>query len=160
MQWAARQRHHDNHDLDLDHRDHLDGAIGSCVVAAPQHPSTPLLLHLSFYHSDMPRDLPAPSATTSTATATSSLVLHRDASRMHQQRLAKAGVRPFAQLLNRDDLDDCDWLEHAAFDPIEAASRAKVARHFLLVDHLLLLPSHLGLRQALGSRTTAWSLPS
>ena len=37
------------------------------------------------------------------------------------------GVHPFAQLLNRDDLDDCDWLEHAAFDPIEAATREKVS---------------------------------
>ena len=36
------------------------------------------------------------------------------------------GVRPYASLLNIDDLDDCDWLEHAAFDPVEAASREKV----------------------------------
>lgn len=35
-------------------------------------------------------------------------------------------IHPFVQLLNADDLDDCDWLEHAAFDPIEAASREKV----------------------------------
>lgn len=35
-------------------------------------------------------------------------------------------IRPFGLLLNPDDLDDCDWLEHAAFDPIEAASREKV----------------------------------
>jgi hypothetical protein len=35
-------------------------------------------------------------------------------------------IHPFAQLLNYGDLDDCDWLEHAAFDPIEAATREKV----------------------------------
>jgi hypothetical protein len=35
-------------------------------------------------------------------------------------------IHPFAQLLNYEDLDDCDWLEHAAFDPIEAATREKV----------------------------------
>jgi hypothetical protein len=36
-------------------------------------------------------------------------------------------IHPFAQLLSRDDLDDCDWLEHAAFDDIEAATREKVS---------------------------------
>jgi hypothetical protein len=36
-------------------------------------------------------------------------------------------IRPFGQLLNFEDLDDCDWLEHAAFDPVEAASREKVS---------------------------------
>jgi putative heme degradation protein len=35
-------------------------------------------------------------------------------------------LHPFASLLNQDDLDDCDWLEHAAFDDNEAASREKV----------------------------------
>jgi hypothetical protein len=35
-------------------------------------------------------------------------------------------IHPFVQLLNSDDLDDCDWLEHAAFDAIEAATREKV----------------------------------
>lgn len=35
-------------------------------------------------------------------------------------------LHPFASLLNRDDLDDCDWLEHVAFDENEAASREKV----------------------------------
>jgi hypothetical protein len=38
-------------------------------------------------------------------------------------------IHPFAQLLSRDDLDDCDWLEHAAFDPIEAATRDKVSMY-------------------------------
>lgn len=35
-------------------------------------------------------------------------------------------VHPFGALLNCEDLDECDWLEHAAFDPIEAASREKL----------------------------------
>lgn len=35
-------------------------------------------------------------------------------------------IYPFVQLLNAEDLDDCDWLEHAAFDPVEAATREKV----------------------------------
>lgn len=40
----------------------------------------------------------------------------------------KADIHPFSSLLSVDDLDDCDWLEHAAFDPIEAASREKVSQ--------------------------------
>jgi hypothetical protein len=44
-----------------------------------------------------------------------------------EQRFRKMqNIHPFAQLLNYEDLDDCDWLEHAAFDPIEAATREKV----------------------------------
>ncbi|KAJ4363093.1 hypothetical protein N0V83_010213 [Neocucurbitaria cava] len=44
-----------------------------------------------------------------------------------EDRFKKMGdIHPFAQLLNLDDLDDCDWLEHAAFDPIEAATREKL----------------------------------
>ncbi|OAG01405.1 acyl-CoA N-acyltransferase [Paraphaeosphaeria sporulosa] len=39
-------------------------------------------------------------------------------------------LHPFASLLNQDDLDDCDWLEHAAFDESEAASREKVGPVF------------------------------
>lgn len=35
-------------------------------------------------------------------------------------------IHPLSQLLNAEDLDDCDWVEHAAFDAIEAASREKV----------------------------------
>jgi hypothetical protein len=42
------------------------------------------------------------------------------------KKIKDAGVHPFVQLLNCEDLDDCDWLEHAAFDPIEAATREKV----------------------------------
>jgi hypothetical protein len=38
----------------------------------------------------------------------------------------KKSIHPFAQLLNREDLDDCDWLEHVAFNEIEAATREKV----------------------------------
>lgn len=48
-----------------------------------------------------------------------------------EQRFKKMkDIHPFAQLLNYEDLDDCDWLEHAAFDAIEAASREKVSNHF------------------------------
>ncbi|KAF1843517.1 acetyltransferase [Cucurbitaria berberidis CBS 394.84] len=44
-----------------------------------------------------------------------------------EERFKKMGkIHPFAQLLNVEDLDDCDWLEHAAFDPIEAATREKL----------------------------------
>ncbi|KAH3951935.1 hypothetical protein HBI56_164700 [Parastagonospora nodorum] len=44
-----------------------------------------------------------------------------------EQRFKKMkDIHPFAQLLNYEDLDDCDWLEHAAFDSIEAASREKI----------------------------------
>jgi len=39
-------------------------------------------------------------------------------------------LHPYALLLSQADLDDCDWLEHAAFDPSEAASREKVCRPF------------------------------
>ncbi|PVI06278.1 acyl-CoA N-acyltransferase [Periconia macrospinosa] len=35
-------------------------------------------------------------------------------------------LRPYCLLLNQTDLDDCDWLEHAAFDPNEAATREKL----------------------------------
>lgn len=35
-------------------------------------------------------------------------------------------IHPFSSLLSYDDLDDCDWLEHVAFDAIEAATREKV----------------------------------
>jgi hypothetical protein len=56
----------------------------------------------------------------------SSLVPHRSSNIAQEQRLKQMGVRPFVQLLNVEDLDDCDWLEHAAFDPVEAASREKV----------------------------------
>jgi hypothetical protein len=44
-----------------------------------------------------------------------------------EDHLKKKSIHPFAQLLNREDLDDCDWLEHVAFDPAEAASREKVS---------------------------------
>jgi hypothetical protein len=56
----------------------------------------------------------------------SSLVPHRSSNIAQEERLRQLGVRPFSSLLNIDDLDDCDWLEHAAFDPIEAATREKV----------------------------------
>lgn len=45
-----------------------------------------------------------------------------------EDRFKKAiKIHPFSSLLSMDDLNDCDWLEHAAFDPIEAASREKVS---------------------------------
>jgi hypothetical protein len=56
----------------------------------------------------------------------SSLVPHRSSNVAQENRLKQMGVRPYAQLLNVEDLDDCDWLEHAAFDANEAASREKV----------------------------------
>lgn len=43
------------------------------------------------------------------------------------KKMTKERIHPFSSLLSIDDLDDCDWLEHAAFDPIEAASREKVS---------------------------------
>ena len=39
-------------------------------------------------------------------------------------------LHPYSLLLNIDDLDDADWLEHAAFEPHEAASREKVCNNF------------------------------
>jgi putative heme degradation protein len=49
-------------------------------------------------------------------------------------------LHPFASLLNQDDLDDCDWLEHAAFDANEAASREKVGALLVIYS-----PPHPGL---------------
>ncbi|KAL5386730.1 hypothetical protein PMIN06_010821 [Paraphaeosphaeria minitans] len=45
-------------------------------------------------------------------------------------------LHPFASLLNRDDLDDCDWLEHVAFDENEAASREKIAYRLTVCGEL------------------------
>jgi hypothetical protein len=87
----------------------------------------------------------------------SSLVPHRSSNIAQEGRLRQMGLRPYASLLNIDDLDDCDWLEHAAFDPIEAASREKVrAMNSLFVSYLthytqclyLLLSTTVRLRQA------------
>lgn len=47
------------------------------------------------------------------------------------KKMANKKIHPFSSLLNVDDLNDCDWLEHAAFDPIEAASREKVSERIL-----------------------------
>jgi hypothetical protein len=50
------------------------------------------------------------------------------ASQPSQSRFNKPPtIHPFSSLLSLADLDECDWLEHAAFDPIEAASREKVS---------------------------------
>ncbi|KAF2705519.1 acyl-CoA N-acyltransferase [Pleomassaria siparia CBS 279.74] len=35
-------------------------------------------------------------------------------------------LKPFSLLLNQEDVEECDWLEHLAFDSIEAASREKI----------------------------------
>lgn len=67
----------------------------------------------------------------------SSLVPHRSSNIMKQERMKKSGIHPFSGLLNVSDVDDCDWLEHAAFDPIEAASREKVSFCFLCVLTIL-----------------------
>lgn len=37
-------------------------------------------------------------------------------------------IHPYSLLLNQEDVDECDWLEHVAFDANEAASKEKV-RH-------------------------------
>ena len=63
--------------------------------------------------------------------SSNSLVPHRSSHIAQEERLKQMGVRPYSSLLNLADLDDCDWLEHAAFDPIEAASREKVRTTFL-----------------------------
>ena len=39
-------------------------------------------------------------------------------------------LHPYSLLLSQSDVDECDWLEHAAFDPIEAATREKVSDVF------------------------------
>ncbi|KAH7121269.1 hypothetical protein B0J11DRAFT_590294 [Dendryphion nanum] len=52
--------------------------------------------------------------------------LYRLPSMMLDDRFKKMkDLHPYCSLLNQTDLDDCDWLEHAAFDPIEAATREK-----------------------------------
>ncbi|RMZ73498.1 polyamine acetyltransferase [Pyrenophora seminiperda CCB06] len=58
--------------------------------------------------------------------SSNSLVPHRSSHIAQEERLKQMGVRPYSSLLNVTDLDDCDWLEHAAFDPIEAATREKL----------------------------------
>jgi len=35
-------------------------------------------------------------------------------------------LHPYTLLLSQEDADDCDWLEHVSFDPIEAATREKI----------------------------------
>lgn len=46
--------------------------------------------------------------------------------RLDERFLKMKDLHPYVLLLNQDDADDCDWLEHTAFDPNEAASREKV----------------------------------
>jgi hypothetical protein len=107
------------------------------------HLPTRFLLCLSQIHpspAKMPRDLLAdkramegmpelsrePETVSSPEPQEFSLVPHRSSNVAQENRLKQMGVRPYAQLLNVDDLDDCDWLEHAAFDANEAATREKV----------------------------------
>lgn len=47
-------------------------------------------------------------------------------------------LHPYSLLLNIDDVDDVDWLEHAAFDSNEAASREKVGTEPALCSSILL----------------------
>jgi hypothetical protein len=53
--------------------------------------------------------------------------LHRLPTYMIEDRFKKMkDLHPYCLLLSQEDLDDCDWLEHAAFEASEAASREKV----------------------------------
>jgi hypothetical protein len=53
--------------------------------------------------------------------------LYRMPSTLLDERFTKLkDLHPYSLLLNQEDLDDCDWLEHSAFDPHEAATREKV----------------------------------
>jgi hypothetical protein len=36
-------------------------------------------------------------------------------------------IHPYSLLLNQEDVDECDWLEHVAFDANEAASKEKAS---------------------------------
>ncbi|KAF2260698.1 acetyltransferase [Lojkania enalia] len=45
-------------------------------------------------------------------------------------------LHPYSLLLSAEDLDDCDWLEHEAFDAIEAASREKLEYRLQLCGEL------------------------
>jgi hypothetical protein len=44
-------------------------------------------------------------------------------------------IHPYSLLLNQEDIDECDWLEHVAFDANEAASKEKasIASRFTLL---------------------------
>lgn len=54
--------------------------------------------------------------------------LYRMPTSLVEERFRKMkDLHPYALLLNQDDVADCDWLEHAAFDPSEAATREKVS---------------------------------
>jgi putative heme degradation protein len=67
------------------------------------------------------------SASSPPAEESSPMPSHPSAVFVEQRFKKMKDIHPFAQLLNHEDLDDCDWLEHAAFDPVEAASREKVS---------------------------------
>lgn len=61
------------------------------------------------------------------------------------KKMMNSKIHPFSSLLNIEDLDDCDWLEHAAFDPIEAASREKVSQLHRLFSRNILHRSPIAL---------------
>lgn len=53
--------------------------------------------------------------------------LYRMPSTLLEERFRRLKeLHPYASLLSQDDLDECDWLEHVAFEPHEAATREKV----------------------------------
>jgi hypothetical protein len=93
----------------------------------------------------MPRDLESEKATLDGMPAlsreadpasppdTDPLPLYRMPSNFLEERFKKMqDLHPYGLLLSQGDLDDCDWLEHAAFEPHEAASREKVRQRFLM----------------------------
>lgn len=94
---------------------------------------------------DMPQLSREPAASSPPPTVSSPMPLYSSALVKHENPSKMGAIHPFAQLLNRDDVDDCDWLEHAAFDPNEAATREKVSislhRSLLLIYILLSLRS-------------------
>ena len=53
--------------------------------------------------------------------------LYRLPSTLLEERFRRLkDLHPYALLLSQDDVDECDWLEHVAFEPHEAATREKV----------------------------------
>lgn len=96
----------------------------------------------------MPRDLESEKATLAGMTPLSKegevssppeespLPRYRMPSSMLEERFKKMQeLHPYSLLLNKDDLDDCDWLEHAAFEPHEAATREKVRSYSLRLSN-------------------------
>lgn len=66
--------------------------------------------------------------------------LYREPPTMLEHRFHRLKeLHPYTLLLSQEDADDCDWLEHVSFDPIEAATREKVISSCALSE--LLVPS-------------------